>query len=149
MTDLNPRFRLCRAQRLRKPFCLDRALAKGNVFRMPSMKVLAIPNGARITRIGISVGKRHGNAVRRNKLKRTFREAFRLAQHELPCGLDLVIIPRAGVECGSVAEVRDALRALAPKLNALFGGGHGPAGEGEGPESGATGKCGEAWSAPK
>lgn len=45
-------------------------------------------------RLGVSVSKDHGGAVRRNKLKRLLREAFRLERHRLPAGLDLVLIPR-------------------------------------------------------
>lgn len=42
-------------------------------------------------RLGLSVGRRFGNAVVRNRIKRLLREAFRLEQHALPPGIDLVI----------------------------------------------------------
>ncbi|MCX7805800.1 MAG: ribonuclease P protein component [Planctomycetota bacterium] len=138
-------FRFRRAQRLRKSSRFDRVFARGRAFRTPLLTVCAIPNGMGMTRMGISVGRRFGDAVRRNKVKRMCREAFRLAQHELPRGLDLVIIPRPGVECRSVAEIRDALNGLAPKLKTLFGGGQ--AGEKAG--TGAGGPSDEGGGAPK
>ena len=49
-------------------------------------------------RLGISVGRRIGKAVQRNKVKRTVREAFWSLAEELPGGLDYVIVARPGVE---------------------------------------------------
>ena len=45
-------------------------------------------------RLGLSVSRRVGGSVQRNRVKRLLREAFRLARAELPPGLDLVIVPR-------------------------------------------------------
>jgi ribonuclease P protein component len=45
-------------------------------------------------RLGVSVSRKVGGAVVRNRYKRLFREAFRLTRPELPSGVDLVLIPR-------------------------------------------------------
>lgn len=45
-------------------------------------------------RLGLSVGRKHGNAVTRNRIKRLLREAFRLSRDLLPAGCDLVCVPR-------------------------------------------------------
>lgn len=64
--------------------------AKASVTRGP-MRVHARPNELGRTRLGLAVGKRVGSAVVRNHFKRLLREAFRLEQHALPPGFDLVI----------------------------------------------------------
>ena len=71
----------------------------------------AKPNGLAYNRLGLSVSKKAGNAVVRNAWKRRIREAFRLQQHELPTGLDLVVRPRKGAEC-SYQKVEKSLANL-------------------------------------
>ena len=56
--------------------------------------VCARANGLPHNRLGLSVPRRVGKAVRRNRVKRHLREAFRLTQHGLPTGLDLVVVVR-------------------------------------------------------
>jgi len=49
------------------------------------------PNGLNHLRLGLTVSRRVGRAVRRNRIKRRLREAVRLHQHELPAGYDVVV----------------------------------------------------------
>lgn len=66
-------------------------------------------------RFGLSVSRKHGNAVRRNRIKRLLREAFRLSQHQLPAGIDLILIPRQNSN-SSVDDYRKSLVELAGRL---------------------------------
>jgi ribonuclease P protein component len=52
-------------------------------------------NGLSYPRLGLSVSRKLGTAVARNRWKRLLREVFRLSRPELPPGIDLVVIPRA------------------------------------------------------
>lgn len=48
----------------------------------------------RASRLGVVVGRKNGNAVRRNLFKRRLREIFRLNKHSFRRGLDIVAAPR-------------------------------------------------------
>lgn len=82
--------------------------------------IFAAPNGLEHARLGLSVSRKHGGAVRRNRIKRLLREAFRLTQHELPAGLDLVLIPR--LDSGATLDdYRNSLVKLAARLSRRLG----------------------------
>ncbi|MGE3170997.1 MAG: ribonuclease P protein component [Planctomycetota bacterium] len=67
-------------------------------------------------RLGVSVSKDHGGAVRRNKIKRLLREAFRLERHAFPAELDVVLIPRQRPGKLLLAELRAELCALVERI---------------------------------
>lgn len=52
------------------------------------------PNDLPHPRLGLSVGRKVGTAVARNRIKRLLREAFRAMQHDFPRGYDLVVVVR-------------------------------------------------------
>ena len=58
--------------------------------------VHACENSGDHPRLGLSVSRKVGGAVVRNRWKRLLREAFRLSRGELPAGVDLVIVPKVG-----------------------------------------------------
>lgn len=56
--------------------------------------VYAMPNRLEHCRIGLSVGRRVGNAVVRNRIKRRIREAFRNHRSSWASGYDLLVVVR-------------------------------------------------------
>jgi ribonuclease P protein component len=73
--------------------------------------VYAAANGLGYNRLGLSVSRKFGGAVQRNRLRRLFRESYRLTRHEMPIGLDLILIPRSK----KAPPLAELLRVL-PKL---------------------------------
>ncbi|MCQ2468569.1 MAG: ribonuclease P protein component [Ruminococcus sp.] len=55
------------------------------------------PNGSPFNRLGITAGKKVGNAVCRNRAKRLIRLAYRQAEAFLPVGMDIVIVARSSI----------------------------------------------------
>jgi ribonuclease P protein component len=71
-------------------------------------------------RLGVSVGKVHGNAVVRNRLKRLLREIFRQSQYQIPEGFDylLLISNKKGKENQPTFEqLKKSFLSLVEKIN--------------------------------
>jgi ribonuclease P protein component len=77
--------------------------------------VYACENGLPYLRLGLSVSRKVGPAVVRNRLRRLYREAFRLTRHDMPTGLDLVLIPRSSKE-PALAELKNGLPTLVRQI---------------------------------
>ena len=52
-------------------------------------------NDLDLSRLGMSVSRRAGNAVRRNRIRRRLREAFRSSKASIPQGLDIICVAGA------------------------------------------------------
>lgn len=91
----------------------QRAYSKGSRARGSSMTVVVCANGLGVARMGLSIGKRcWKSAVKRNRVRRVFREAFRLSLPELPAGIDVVLI-------GSTPRLEPGLKEIQSELKSM------------------------------
>ncbi len=90
---------------------------RGRKLHSSAYVVLALPNALGCARLGVTVSRRVGNAVVRNRVKRWAREAFRADRDALPA-LDIVLIARGGAaSAGLLAAQRAVAAARAPMRN--------------------------------
>jgi ribonuclease P protein component len=81
--------------------------------KTPHFVVIAERGPGPDRRLGVTVSRKIGDAVRRNRVKRLVREFFRKNRSELQPALDLLVIARAGAETLSFKDVESELaRAL-------------------------------------
>ncbi len=106
--------RFLRTHRVRRTTDFQRAYRRRCTAGDRTLLVFAHGNTLPHARLGLSVSRKVGGAVRRNRWKRLLREAFRLEQPKLPAGIDLIVIPRPEAE-PSLALIRQSLSRLARK----------------------------------
>jgi ribonuclease P protein component len=102
---------LPKARRLRKTADFTAMRREGRSWADDLTVVVARRNGLGVSRVGLSVGKRVGNAVVRNRTKRKLREAVRLT--DVFEGWDLLIIARKDAPAAK-------LRSLSRSVTTLF-----------------------------
>lgn len=76
------------------------------------VRVIVSKNGRAEARVASAVQKRFGNAVRRNRLRRLYKEAFRHEKDRLPVGYDVVCSPPRGTGFPELTVLRESLVAV-------------------------------------
>lgn len=108
--------RFPKSLRLRKQSEFDRVYQTKCYAADQMLVVKAVSNGTAVTRLGLSISRRVGQAVVRNQWKRVIREVFRKQRFEFPTGLDLVVRPRRGANC-RYDRISKSLPKLIERLN--------------------------------
>lgn len=70
-------------------------------------------------RLGITVSSKLGNAVRRNRVRRRIKEAYRLNEERFLPGHDIVIVARVRAQTAAFRAISDDLLKQAAKLGLL------------------------------
>ena len=97
--------RFSRSRRLTAKRQYSAVHENGTRVRSPSFTLLGLASPSATSRIGITVSRKVGGAVVRNRVKRMFREIFRYNRATLAPPLDLVVVARPGVHERSSAEL--------------------------------------------
>jgi ribonuclease P protein component len=79
----------------------------------PNLLLFALPGGGRL---GVTVSKKVGGAVLRNRVKRWIRDCYRRRRPEFPPGLDLVVVARPPAASADHGAVCNELTSLARRL---------------------------------
>lgn len=106
-----------RRSRLSRSAEFDRVYRQGRSQASRYLVLYAFPRGGEDgPRLGLSVSRKLGGAVDRNRVKRLLREAFAAEEETLPAGYDLVLVARADLrqlaEREGLSGVRSALTEL-------------------------------------
>ena len=96
-----------------------RRLYHSNGFADGFLVLYARKNRLGINRIGITVSKKLGHAVVRNRTRRRLREVYRLNEEKFQPGWDLVVVARTRSVDASFDQLTKSYLKLAKKANIL------------------------------
>lgn len=101
---------------LKKPSEFSKVYKRGKSFADKYLVIYILPNKLGYTRVGLSVSKKVGNSVKRNRIKRLIRETFRL--NYLSNGnYDIVFIARVRSNDADYAKIEKSMKFLLNKMN--------------------------------
>lgn len=98
-----------------------RLYKKGKCIVLREMVIYVRKNHLPYNRLGITAGKKIGNAVKRNRARRVIRQAYRENEINMPVGIDIVIVARVPATVEKSTVISNCLvRKAFPYLNELM-----------------------------
>jgi ribonuclease P protein component len=96
-------------ERIRKRSDFTTLHRQGKRIHAEHFTLILKKNPLGLRRLGLTAGKKVGNSVKRNRMKRLLREFFRLNKERLPASHDLWVIVRKDFSALKYDQVCDAL----------------------------------------
>lgn len=106
------RFALPKSSLLKKSAEFNQVYRRGNRLRGEGFALIYLNGDQADSRLGISVSRKVGNAVRRNRIKRIMRETFRLHREIFPRSSDIVIAVRPDFSLAGMHAARASIARL-------------------------------------
>jgi len=104
---------------LKKNSDFRRVYTRGTSYVTEYIVMYVYHHHERNRRIGFSVSKKIGKAVIRNRIRRVFKEVYRLSEYKLIDGIDLVLIARKNITGADYSQIRDSIYLLYKKAGIL------------------------------
>ena len=95
----------------------QRLYSKGTSCSDRNIVIYILPNRLPINRLGITVSKKTGCAVLRNRTKRLIRESYRLNELKVKSGYDIVIVARRHIVEADFHSISASFAKLMKKLD--------------------------------
>jgi ribonuclease P protein component len=95
--------------RLRPRAEVGKLYREGRAWKNRAAALYVMVSPGRPTRVAFAVPKRLGKAVKRNRLRRQFREAYRKSQPSVLPGMKLLFMARAYAASLSFREIEDSV----------------------------------------
>ena len=94
-----------------------RTYKKGRFYVGKYIVLYVHANNLGVNRLGISVSKKVGKSVKRNRVKRIIRENYRLYETYIIKGIDCIFVARSTDKLPDFVEIRKEMKFLLKKLN--------------------------------
>ena len=88
----------------------SRLYGRGRFVSCREVTVYYLKNRQGLTRLGVTAGKRVGNAVKRNRAKRIIKSAYRLCEGIIPKGYDYVFVARPDIDGKKSTHIEEFIR---------------------------------------
>ena len=105
-------FGFAKKERINHPQDFRRVMKLGKRLQSKNFILFIQGNKAEVSRLGMVVKKEIGPATYRNRIKRYFREFFRLHKHDILGSLDMIILAKKGCALNRYGEAEEELRRL-------------------------------------